>query len=225
MLREILFSWPTLPEMSSLWMPGWSSIHSAHSLLTHHPPSEELIILSTQALHFEHGFCGWVFLSFLVCLPQCYPEGDNHDLAISDSFPFITVGTICNIFWIQSNWCKFETRLSFEYWEVVLITERDREVIESVPGVTKGCTTWWERGHNTIRGVIMKEINLFPVNSARLLRPLNKLVAVGLAVRTVFAVVTPNPLSLFFVIGGLFCFRELSLSCHISYIYLLWTAS
>lgn len=113
MLWEILFSWPALPEMSfSLWMPGWSSIHSAHSLLTHCPPSEELVIpSSTQALHFEHGFCSWVFLSFLVCLPQCYPEGNNHDLAISDSFPFITVGTICSIFWIRSNWCKFETRL------------------------------------------------------------------------------------------------------------------
>ena len=61
----------------------------------------------------------------------------------------------------------------------------------------------------------MKEINLFPMNSARLLRPLNKLIAVGLAVRTVFAVVTQNPVSVLLVIGGLFCFRELSLSCHI----------
>ena len=100
--------------------------------------------------------------------------------------------------------------------EVVLITESDREVIESVPDVTKGCTTWWKRRHNTIRGVIMKEINLFPMNSARLLRLLNKLVAVGVAVRTAFAVVTQNPVSLFLVIGGLFCFREFSLSCHIS---------
>ena len=45
-----------------------------------------------------------------------YPEGNNHDLAISESFPFTTVGTICNILKIQSNWCKFENILSFEYW-------------------------------------------------------------------------------------------------------------
>lgn len=62
--------------------------------------------------------------------------------------------------------------------EVALITESDWEVIESVPDVTNGCTTWWKRRHNTIRGVIMKEINLFPMNSARLLRLLNKLVAI-----------------------------------------------
>ena len=42
--------------------------------------------------------------------------------------------------------------------EVVLITESDQEVIESVPDVTKGYTTWWKRRHNIIRGVIMKEI-------------------------------------------------------------------
>lgn len=57
------------------------------------------------------------------------------------------------------------------------------------------------------------------MNSTRLLRALNKLIAVGLAVRTVFAVVTQNPVSVLWVIGGLFCFRELSLSCHI-YVYI-----
>lgn len=119
MLRAILFSWPTLPEMSFLWMPGWSSIDSAQSLLTHCPPSEELshhlpklciLNLASAAEFFS------VSLSVFLSVTLSYPEGNNHDLAISESFPFITVGTICNIFLIQSNWYKFENILSFEYW-------------------------------------------------------------------------------------------------------------
>lgn len=56
--------------------------------------------------------------------------------------------------------------------------------------VTKGSTTQWGKGLNTIRGHLLKEINLFPVNTA------NKLGTVGLSIRTIFATVILHPFPL-----------------------------